>query len=211
MVILARNSFKDLKAVIKEQKYTNNCQFWLTVVSSNDTTAIFSVFYFFFECSSEISEVISHQNSLFATSHFDFSWKWEWNVVILWAVCWYPQKFEIDQNFQLEIHVQKAISLNTWWISTNEDSKFKLDCVKSKNSYILIIKVIKFKLRFINFVYFFLRCPVWYFRYLCHNCLFRQNWHFNLSNNLQLLVVEFWRTDLQNVRQISFETESSMS
>ena len=39
--------------------------------------------------------------------------------------------------------------------STNEGSKFKLDCVQSKNSYISLINVINFKLRLINFVYFF--------------------------------------------------------
>ena len=42
-----------------------------------------------------------------------------------------------------------------WWILTNEGSKFKLDCLKFKNSYILMIDVINFKLRLINFVYFF--------------------------------------------------------
>ena len=40
-------------------------------------------------------------------------------------------------------------------MSTNDSSKFKLDCAKSDNSYILLIDVINFKLRFINFVYFF--------------------------------------------------------
>ena len=48
------------------------------------------------------------------------------------------------------------ISINTWWILTNEGStEFKLDCVKLKNSYILWIEVINFKLALINFVYFF--------------------------------------------------------
>ena len=36
-----------------------------------------------------------------------------------------------------------------------EDSKFKLDCVESRNSHTWLIDIIKFKLRFINFVYFF--------------------------------------------------------
>ena len=37
--------------------------------------------------------------------------------------------------------------------STNEGSKFKLDCEESKN--MLLINVINFKLRLINFVYIF--------------------------------------------------------
>ena len=37
---------------------------------------------------------------------------------------------------------------------TNEGSKFKLGCVKMKHSYMLWIKVLSFKLRLINFVYF---------------------------------------------------------
>ena len=49
---------------------------------------------------------------------------------------------------------------NTSWISPTEDSKFKLDCVESKNGYILLIYVINFKLRLINFVYIFFRHPV---------------------------------------------------
>ena len=32
-----------------------------------------------------------------------------------------------------------------------------LDCVKSKNSYMLLIKIVNFKLCLINFVYIFLR------------------------------------------------------
>ena len=40
-------------------------------------------------------------------------------------------------------------------VPTNEFSKFKLDCVKSKNSYILLMDVINFKLRLINFLYLF--------------------------------------------------------
>ena len=61
-----------------------------------------------------------------------------------------PSQIKVGQNFYLEIHVQKA---NTCGIPTNQGSKFKLDCVKFKNSYILMIDVIKFKLRLINFVY----------------------------------------------------------
>ena len=34
-------------------------------------------------------------------------------------------------------------------------SKIKLDCIKYKNSYVLLIDDINFKLRLINFVYFF--------------------------------------------------------
>ena len=33
------------------------------------------------------------------------------NVDILPAVCWIIQKFEVDQNFYVEIHVQLAMSL----------------------------------------------------------------------------------------------------
>ena len=52
------------------------------------------------------------------------------------------------------------IFLKTSWIPATEGSKFKLDCVESKNGYILLISVINFKSRFINFVYIFLRYPV---------------------------------------------------
>ena len=38
--------------------------------------------------------------------------------------------------------------------ATNKGSKFKSDCVKSKNSYTLPIDVINLKLRLINCVYF---------------------------------------------------------
>ena len=41
----------------------------------------------------------------------------------------------------------------------DSSSKFELDCVESKNSYILLINVINFKLRLINYVYIFLRHP----------------------------------------------------
>ena len=37
-------------------------------------------------------------------------------------------------------------------VSTNESSKFTLDCVEAKKVYILLIDVISFKLRLINFV-----------------------------------------------------------
>ena len=53
-----------------------------------------------------------------------------------------PPKFEIGQNFQFEIHVQNAISLSILnGIPTNQGSKFKLDCLELKNSYILLIDV----------------------------------------------------------------------
>ena len=42
---------------------------------------------------------------------------------------------------------------------TNEGSKFELDCVEFKNSYILGITVINFKLCLINFVYMFFETP----------------------------------------------------
>ena len=38
--------------------------------------------------------------------------------------------------------------------------KFKLDCVKSTNTYILLIGVINFKFRLINFVYIFFETPL---------------------------------------------------
>ena len=47
------------------------------------------------------------------------------------------------------------ISLDTWWILTSEGSKFKSDYLQSKNSCILLIIVVNFKLRLINFAYFF--------------------------------------------------------
>ena len=34
-------------------------------------------------------------------------------------------------------------------------SKLELDCVESENTYILLMDIIKFKLRFIKFVYIF--------------------------------------------------------
>ena len=43
-----------------------------------------------------------------------------------------------------------------------------LDCVESKNSYILLIDYINFKLLVINFVYSFLRHPVDLFTMLSH-------------------------------------------
>ena len=42
------------------------------------------------------------------------------------------------------------ISLNTSWTAVNEGSKFKLDCVKSENSNILLIDVINSNLRLIS-------------------------------------------------------------
>ena len=64
---------------------------------------------------------------------------------------------KLAKNFLLEIHVQKGISLSVLDGSnkTNERSKFKLNCVKLGNSYILMIDLISFKLRLINIVHFF--------------------------------------------------------
>ena len=47
------------------------------------------------------------------------------------------------------------MSLNTSQIQANESSKLKLDYMEPKNSYILLINVINFKLRLIKFVYIF--------------------------------------------------------
>ena len=58
------------------------------------------------------------------------------------------------QNFSFEIPVEKLYLCNTSRILKNEGSKFKLDCIKSKNSYILLIDDINFILCLINFVYF---------------------------------------------------------
>ena len=68
-----------------------------------------------------------------------------------------PPKIQIWPKFLAWNSRSKSyISLNTWWISTNEDSKLKINnCLQSKNSCILSIGVINFKLRLINFVYFF--------------------------------------------------------
>ena len=108
------------------------------------------------ESSSEISELIACQNPLFLPSHFDFSWKCESNLFILWTVCWqiwYPQKIQSWPKFLAWNFCSKGhISLNTWWIPTNEGSKFKYACVKLKNSYLFMIYVISFKLRLIYFV-----------------------------------------------------------
>ena len=53
------------------------------------------------------------------------------------------------------------ISINTWWIPIDEGSKFELACLESKNSHILWIDFISLKFRLINFVYFFLRHPLY--------------------------------------------------
>ena len=52
------------------------------------------------------------------------------------------------------------IALKTSWIPANQGSKFKLDCVESKNSYILLIDIINSKFRLINFAYICLRYQV---------------------------------------------------
>ena len=59
-----------------------------------------------------------------------------------------PKPFPIRDKFPR----QKAISLS---ILANKGSEFKLDCVEFNNSYILLINVINFKIRLINFVYTF--------------------------------------------------------
>ena len=51
-------------------------------------------------------------------------------------------------------------SFDTSCIPPNEGSKFELDCVESKNSCILLIDIISFKLRLTKFVYIFLRHSV---------------------------------------------------
>ena len=51
-------------------------------------------------------------------------------------------------------------SLITSWIPANEGLEFKLDSLKSRNSLILLIDIINFKLRLIEFVYIILRHPV---------------------------------------------------
>ena len=56
---------------------------------------------------------------------------------------------------KLKFVFKSHISINTLWILTNEGSKFKLDRVELKHSYILWIKVINFKTRLIDIVYFF--------------------------------------------------------
>ena len=50
---------------------------------------------------------------------------------------------------------ESHISLNTWWISANKGSKFKLDYVEPKNNDILLIDTTNFELRLINFLYIF--------------------------------------------------------
>ena len=70
----------------------------------------------------------------------------------------------------LKFTFKSHASFNTSWIPTNEDSKFKLDCAESENSCILLIDVISFKLRLINFVYIFLRHLVY--------CIFLIFWSF---------------------------------
>ena len=55
----------------------------------------------------------------------------------------------------LKLCSKNHISLNTSCIPATEDSKFKSDCIESKNSYILLINVTNFKLRLVNFVYIF--------------------------------------------------------
>ena len=67
-----------------------------------------------------------------------------------------PPKIQIWSKFLVRNLCSKShISINIWWIPTNEGSKFKLDCLELKNIHIIWIKVINFKLSLINFVYFF--------------------------------------------------------
>ena len=55
----------------------------------------------------------------------------------------------------------KKLYLSQYFMdSSNWGSKFKPYCVESKNGYILLINIINFKLRLINFVYIFVRHPV---------------------------------------------------
>ena len=51
-------------------------------------------------------------------------------------------------------------SLDTSWIPANEGAKFNLDSIAFKIIYVLLIYVINFTLRLVNFVYIFLRHPV---------------------------------------------------
>ena len=64
-----------------------------------------------------------------------------------------PKNSKLAKISSLNLRSKSRIFLNTWWIQKSDVSKFKLDCVESKNSYILLIDVINFKLRLINFVY----------------------------------------------------------
>ena len=63
-----------------------------------------------------------------------------------------PKNSKLAKISSLKIMSKSHIFLKTSWLPTTEGSKFKLDCVESKNGYILLINVINFKLCLINFV-----------------------------------------------------------
>ena len=66
-----------------------------------------------------------------------------------------PNNSKLAKISSLNLCSKSHIFLNTSWIPANESSKFKLDCVESKTSYILLIDAINFELALIKFVYFF--------------------------------------------------------
>ena len=66
-----------------------------------------------------------------------------------------PKNSKLAKISSLKFMLKSHISLNTWLISTNEGSKFKFDPLESKDSYMLWINAINFKLRLITSVYVF--------------------------------------------------------
>ena len=61
-----------------------------------------------------------------------------WSKFLAWDLCW-----------------KSYISLSISWIPANEDSKFKLDCVESENSYILLIDAVNFQSRLTLYIIVF--------------------------------------------------------
>ena len=103
------------------------------------------------ESSSKISEVIAHLNSLFVPSRFDFSWKFS-NFInsLLTNLIHALKNSRLVEISSLKFMFKKTY-LSVLGGFQQMGSKFKLDCVKSKNSYILLVDVINFKLRSINY------------------------------------------------------------
>ena len=64
-----------------------------------------------------------------------------------------PKNSELPKISSLKFMFKSQNSLSNSWIPANKGSKFKLDYAKSKNSYILLMEVINFKLSAINLVY----------------------------------------------------------
>ena len=64
-------------------------------------------------------------------------------------------EIKLTKIFRLKFMLKRTYLSQYLIDSTNECLKLKLECLEIKNSYILLIDVINFKLRLINFIYLF--------------------------------------------------------